>query len=316
MHDSDDEMSKEGVEKELADLLLNLGRHVTPSFSTKRIGNGPPPRNMFEAATSTSNLANSSVLSAKKLNKMMAAVSEGMYDTVDLPEEPNNLSSWALALSTAFLAVFNVRFSEGGPSAFSSSFSQPSRLDMTFPLGKHRFQTSSAFALSDGMPSTTPRKQTGTELQNTLNVRQSICKEMIRKQLEPIEVWIDIAKNATKYTVKDILALKNIEQRMAALRIFGADRLIQETQAVLVDKSKRGNELYLIPRSRGLFDTDAYSTCNQQWEGSQQFQQEYMTCRHLAYSQIDLSLQQSRASTISSIQRHAGLTCPWLGNSD
>jgi hypothetical protein len=58
-----------------------------------------------------------------------------------------------------------------------------------------------------------------------------------------------------KMTFKKVMAIENIEQRMAALKILDADKLLKGTKAKLVDKSERGNSLYIV---KGLFKTDAY----------------------------------------------------------
>ncbi len=47
-------------------------------------------------------------------------------------------------------------------------------------------------------------------------------------------------------TPKEILAIKNIEQRYIALKHYGFDKLIDKLPSKLIDKSKRGNELYEI----------------------------------------------------------------------
>ncbi len=44
----------------------------------------------------------------------------------------------------------------------------------------------------------------------------------------------------------EILKLENIEQRYIALKIYGAERLLTELKAELIDKSDR-NELYVLP---------------------------------------------------------------------
>jgi hypothetical protein len=54
-------------------------------------------------------------------------------------------------------------------------------------------------------------------------------------------------------TCKTILNIKNMEQRMAALKLHGVEKIIE--QATLLDKSKRGNELYLL---KNVFSQDAY----------------------------------------------------------
>jgi hypothetical protein len=47
-------------------------------------------------------------------------------------------------------------------------------------------------------------------------------------------------------TAKDVVKIKNIEQRMALLKLFGAEKILNELGADLIDKSERGNELYSI----------------------------------------------------------------------
>lgn len=118
---------------------------------------------------------------------------------------------------------------------------------MKIPLGRHTFEvntSSSGHMLDD---------ETTAVL-----IKKEQAKAMIHDAMKPVERWVDIAKNAHKYDVKDILELENIEQRMAALRIFGADKLIDEAHAELISESKRGNMLYRIPAERELFRDDAF----------------------------------------------------------
>jgi hypothetical protein len=77
-------------------------------------------------------------------------------------------------------------------------------------------------------------------------------------QYDKMVKYVKEAMLGDKMTVKQLLSIENIEQRMAALRIFGADRLIDEAKATLVSSSKRGNNLYVIPKETGLFTMDAY----------------------------------------------------------
>ena len=59
-----------------------------------------------------------------------------------------------------------------------------------------------------------------------------------------------------KITAKEILQLENIEQRMCALKIKGAEALLQELEAKQIDSSAAsGNELYLL---QNVFSTPAY----------------------------------------------------------
>jgi len=56
----------------------------------------------------------------------------------------------------------------------------------------------------------------------------------------------DLFKKVSKrnITPKEILQIKNIEQRYIALRMYGFEKLFNELPNKLLDKSKRGNELY------------------------------------------------------------------------
>jgi hypothetical protein len=56
-------------------------------------------------------------------------------------------------------------------------------------------------------------------------------------------------------SLKEILEIKNIEQRMTALKYMDPEQLLKEANAELLDKSTRGNELYLI---KGIFREPAY----------------------------------------------------------
>jgi len=58
--------------------------------------------------------------------------------------------------------------------------------------------------------------------------------------------------------MKTILNLEDVDQRMAAMRFVGPERLIEEAGAKLIDKSKKGNELYMIAEKEGVFRQDAY----------------------------------------------------------
>jgi hypothetical protein len=49
-----------------------------------------------------------------------------------------------------------------------------------------------------------------------------------------------------KMSFKEIASLKNIEQRIIALKLYGPENLLKEVRAELLDKSERGNELYGI----------------------------------------------------------------------
>ena len=96
-------------------------------------------------------------------------------------------------------------------------------------------------------------------ISETLTERQfnkifrNVIRDLVKKVYDDLFMWGDIAQQ--KLSLEEILKLENIEQRMAALKIYGIERLIQDTDANLIDKSERGNELYRIDK---LFDTPAY----------------------------------------------------------
>ena len=52
---------------------------------------------------------------------------------------------------------------------------------------------------------------------------------------------------------KELLSMENMEQRMAALKVVGAELLLKD--AKLLSTSERGNALYLVD---GVFDVPAY----------------------------------------------------------
>jgi hypothetical protein len=56
-------------------------------------------------------------------------------------------------------------------------------------------------------------------------------------------------------TFAEVMALENIEQRMIALKLLGAEKLLDTTDAKLINKSFAGNELYLI---KDIFPEPAY----------------------------------------------------------
>ena len=54
---------------------------------------------------------------------------------------------------------------------------------------------------------------------------------------------------------KELFNIKNMEQRMVAIKMMGQEWLLKESQAKLLDKSERGNELYLV---ENIFNRPAY----------------------------------------------------------
>ena len=59
------------------------------------------------------------------------------------------------------------------------------------------------------------------------------------------ELWESITSR--KLPVRDVLQLQNIEQRYIALQHYGFENMLDELNAKLIHKSKRGNELFEIP---------------------------------------------------------------------
>lgn len=168
-----------------------------------------------------------------------------------LPAHDVTNGSWALAAALTLIKILNLRISEsnsGGAAIFGNTI----RTEMEFPFSRRNRMNTTTSQIVD-------RDHYGRGNMNILEKRMAILDHHFHDHFSVIERWIDIAKNAKEnYKVEDILRLDNIEQRMAALRIFGAEKLIEEAGAKLVNKSSRGNELYLIPKERKLFDEDAY----------------------------------------------------------
>ena len=61
--------------------------------------------------------------------------------------------------------------------------------------------------------------------------------------------------------VPNILKIENVEQRMAALKFIGAEKLLQQCDAKLIEESARGNRLYCINDLDGLTVTLIRFTC-------------------------------------------------------
>ena len=60
----------------------------------------------------------------------------------------------------------------------------------------------------------------------------------------PDNIWQKVTAKNVK--VKDILSLENMEQRMAALKLIGPEKLLESTKAELLSRSDRGNMLYKV----------------------------------------------------------------------
>ena len=67
------------------------------------------------------------------------------------------------------------------------------------------------------------------------------------------ELWQKVVRKELSF--KQILAIGNIEQRMCTLKILGTEELLENADAKLLDKSERGNELYLV---EDIFNQPAY----------------------------------------------------------
>lgn len=68
------------------------------------------------------------------------------------------------------------------------------------------------------------------------------------------ELWEKVTKKTLP--VKDVLAMENTEQRMAALKVYGANACLEGANAKLLDKSARGNELFVL---KNLFSKAQYA---------------------------------------------------------
>ena len=60
------------------------------------------------------------------------------------------------------------------------------------------------------------------------------------------ELWDKVVRRELSAT--EILKLENMEQRYIALKIYGAESLLKELKATLIDKSEKGNELYALDK--------------------------------------------------------------------
>jgi len=154
--------------------------------------------------------------------------------------------SWTLAAAIAFIKMFQLRMTIEEMNYLAG---KSLRTELSFPLGRHQFTQQNAVVIDNEDRNKSHR----------LEYRVMMMEEILHKHFDVLEQWVDIAKRAKEdYTVEDILKIENIEQRMSALRIFGAEKLLEESHAKLISKSARGNELYRIPQEQGFFTEDAY----------------------------------------------------------
>ena len=61
-----------------------------------------------------------------------------------------------------------------------------------------------------------------------------------------------------RVSAKTILGIQNMEQRMAALKFIGEEKLLTIAKALLIEKSTRGNELYVIPKESNIFPQNEF----------------------------------------------------------
>jgi hypothetical protein len=61
-----------------------------------------------------------------------------------------------------------------------------------------------------------------------------------------------------KATLRSILSIKNMEQRMAVMKLHGSEKIVESPHAFLIETSKRGNSLYVIPKEEKIFDENEY----------------------------------------------------------
>lgn len=149
-----------------------------------------------------------------------------------------------LEIMFAMIQAFHIQ-TRPGPARYGEQVT----LSMELPLGRHTQRMNTM--------NTVMRRSNNDE--HARMDRHYTYVEMFTKMLEPVRKWIDIAERAKNdMTFKEILALENIEQRRAALRIFGEERLIEESGAILLDTGTHNQQLYVIPESVGAFDTAAF----------------------------------------------------------
>jgi hypothetical protein len=72
----------------------------------------------------------------------------------------------------------------------------------------------------------------------------------------PESLWKKVVSHEMPF--EEILAIVDIDQRTQAMRYGDADKFFKHTKSELLDKSEKGNELWFIPQSAGIFTQDAY----------------------------------------------------------
>lgn len=199
----------------------------------------------FDSSATTVAVDEGSTLTEEDIIDALDMLQQGIHQP-RFPGVDYANSGWALIYALALFQVMGLRVDERNMTS-SSVFGNILRTRIRWPFGRHQMDTEMSTQI-ENLPDT-----------SKFEYRMAIAKDHLYGHFDEVQTWIDIAKRCKEeYTVQDLLSLKNIEQRMAALRIFGAEKLIEEAGAIEVSKTKRGNELYKIPKERGLFEEDAY----------------------------------------------------------
>lgn len=70
------------------------------------------------------------------------------------------------------------------------------------------------------------------------------------------KLWEKVLSKSLSF--KQIIRIDNIEQRMIALKYMDVDELLQGANALKLDETERGNELFVVPKESDLFDEATY----------------------------------------------------------
>ena len=68
--------------------------------------------------------------------------------------------------------------------------------------------------------------------------------------------WEEVLSKSMSF--KNVLAIDNMEQRMIALKYIGAEKLLESANALHIKTSKKGNELYVIPKEQNIFPQEEF----------------------------------------------------------
>ena len=86
----------------------------------------------------------------------------------------------------------------------------------------------------------------GNKLHNTEGYAIEFADGYGQHYLWGIHIEPELFNKIPTMSAKEVLTIKNIEQRMVIFRLLGAEKIFNELGAKLIDKSERGNELYAI----------------------------------------------------------------------